>query len=138
MELEAIRCRQEVTMRSELLIATIVLSAAGVFASGCDVPSKSPTVTVESARAYFQALPLGCAVTKIEADLGLPAPSETEAPASDWPSWKFRYMCRNVVIFFEAERSQSNGRAGQFTYAGDPIIMSREEYWRSLSDKVQK
>lgn len=141
MELEAVRRSEEMPMPRRPLgtiVVLSVLSALALLIGGCNRLDELRSLTVESATEYFRKLPNGYGVSQIESDLGLPSPAETEAPASDWPNWKFRYFAGDIVLYFEAVCSEENGNDRVFAYAGNPIIMSKEQHWHSLREKEQR
>jgi hypothetical protein len=84
--------------------------------------------------AYLQSCDRGRPVSDIEAHLGLPEPSETEAPASDWPHWKFKYFVRDLVVAFLADKA-SDGQEG-FVYVGEPKVWRASDYWREIHRKA--
>jgi len=86
--------------------------------------------------AYLQSCERGHPVSDIEARLNLPEPSETKAPASDWPHWKFKYFVNDMVVAFLADKA-SDGQDG-FLYIGEPKVWRVSEYWRERHDKVER
>ncbi|HUU70394.1 MAG TPA: hypothetical protein VM186_12770 [Planctomycetota bacterium] len=70
-------------------------------------------------------------MSRIEADLGLPEPIETEAPASDWPHWKYRYLTDNAMVFFHAEPRRPHSER-DFVYIGYSHVEPKDDYYDAL------
>lgn len=107
---------------------------------GCAVESRRPHggPDLDSVRAYFEDLPLGMPVERIEKDLGLPKPAKTEAPASISvsPFWKYRYFANGLVLFFEADHV-GDDPFGPAYYMGNWDVIREVEYWDSIGRLVR-
>lgn len=96
-------------------------------------PSRMAKVKLEM-EAYLQSCGRGYRVSDIEACLGLPEPTETEAPASDWPHWKFKYLVNDLVVTFLADEAPDGHE--EFIYVGEPKVWLASDYWREIHHKA--
>jgi len=95
-------------------------------------------MTRNQIREYLKACPRGRLVRTIEADLELPEPTETEAPAfvSESPHWKYKYFQGDMVIMFLADGDRGeDGDMSGFVYAGGAEVCAAEDYWKSAREK---
>ena len=117
---------------SVALLCAAILMTLALYSGGClseDTNArqgKEVVAQVGALRAYFKNLTPGCPLSKIEADLSLPEPLETEAPASDWPFWKYLYKKHEcyIRIWVDGSGPGSKGMAFQ----GEWYVYTKEEY----------
>jgi len=90
---------------------------------------------------YLLSCPKGRPVCEIEADLGLPDPTETQAPAtiSILPYWWMKYFVDDrVVVCFYADTVDGGAKKPNFTYVGEPCVYTAEQYWRELEELTER
>ena len=110
----------------------IAVGSVLVIAVGCAKPTaKGPATEMSQAdmNQYLLSCPKGRPISEIETDLGLPDPAETEAPASDWPHFKFKYFAGDLVVFFHADEERDNMEKS-FVYVGESEVWTVKQYWR--------
>lgn len=111
-------------------IALIGMTAVTLSISGCRGPQQAKPLGLEAVQRYFAHTALGTPVKKIEFDLGLPAPVETEAPAREWPHWKYRYLTDELMIYFHAEATDA--KCTDFVYAGSLSVSTKKYYYDTI------
>jgi len=129
-------------MSAGQVTACALLIGALWAATGCagGRPASAPktAMTRQQVQQYLKACPKGRLVRTIEADLGLPAPTETEAPAlvSESPYWRYKYFHGDMVIMFlaDGDRGEGGDMSG-FVYAGGAEVCSAADYWKGIRKK---
>jgi hypothetical protein len=112
----------QIRMKRGGLVAAFLLTLAG-----CAVAP-----TKEEMERYFERITPGTPVAKIERQLQLPEPTETEAPAFNWPGWKYKYFTDDLVVYFVAvDEPQADGREIR-VYERDWCVWTKAEYWDQI------
>ena len=114
---------------SQIIVISFFLSLAGCSSNGTVEHGDLPML-----REYFRLLEPGKPVSEIEQELDLPEPIKRQAPAYDWPDYKYKYLARGCFIYFHVDMEERDGQE-EFLYLGDAFVCSEEEYWSALRRK---
>jgi len=92
------------------------------------------TVLQSRFRAYFGSLRAGYPVARIEEDLGLVPSTDRWAPTLHpyRPFWRVLYWQYGLCISFDADDVSPTAHGAKLMYAGDPSVVTDEEYRESL------
>lgn len=125
-------------IRFSACIAVACSAALGTLITCCvgcvgqDTRGRQRTLEVADAaglRAYFRRLKPGYPLAKIEAELSLPEPLETGAPAFGWPFWKYLYKKGSCYIRVWVDGS-GPGRK-DMVFQGEWYVYTDEEYHKA-------
>jgi len=114
------------------LACTATLMTLALYSGGCLSQHTSATqgpqglADVAGLRAYFKSLDPGYPLGKIEADLSLPEPVETTAPAFEWPFWKYLYKKDRCYIRVWVDGSGLGKK--DMVFQGEWYVYTEQEY----------